>query len=73
MLLDDDASLLSWPTKLKAAADIARGMNYLHKYGTFQQHLLYFCHSELGVRGHTQVWGAAFSCPRLKWADVVLI
>lgn len=31
MLLDDDTSLLPWRTKLKAAADIARGMNYLHK------------------------------------------
>ena len=32
-----------------------------------------FPHFELGVRGYTQAQGAAFSCLRLKLADVVLI
>ena len=34
---------------------------------------LYFGHSELGLRGYTQAQGAAFSCLRLKLADMVLI
>ena len=34
---------------------------------------LYFGHFEQDLRGHTQAQGAAFSCLRLKVADMVLI
>ena len=33
----------------------------------------HFDRIELDLRGHTHVRGAAFSCPRLKLADMVLI
>ena len=42
-------------------------------YGTFRLNFHHFDRFELDLRGHTQVWGAAFSCLRLKWADMVLI
>ena len=42
-------------------------------YVKFRQQFLYFGHFELDVRGYTQAQGAAFSCLRLKLADMVLI
>ena len=42
-------------------------------YGTFRPNFHHFDRLELDLRGHTRVWGAAFSGPRFKWADVVLI
>ena len=43
------------------------------EYGTFRLNFHRFDRFELDLRGHTQPWGAAFSCLRLKWADMVLI
>ena len=42
-------------------------------YGTFRLNFHRFDRFELDLRGFTQPWGAAFSCLRLKWADMVLI
>ena len=42
-------------------------------YGTFRADFHHFDRIELDLRGNTHVWGAAFSCPRLKLADMVLI
>ena len=42
-------------------------------YGTFQLNFHRFDRFELDLRGRTQAWGAAFSCLRLNWADMVLI
>ena len=42
-------------------------------YVTFRLNFHHFDHFELDLRGHIHVRGAAFSCLRLKWADVVLI
>ena len=42
-------------------------------YGTFRADFNHFDRIELGLREHTHVRGAAFSCPRLKLADMVLI
>ena len=42
-------------------------------YGTFRLNFHQFDRFELDLRGHTQVWGAAFSRLRLKLADMVLI
>ena len=44
-----------------------------HWYGTFPADFHHFDRIELDLRGNTHVWGAAFSCPRLKLADMVLI
>ena len=41
-------------------------------YVTFRLDFHHFYRFELDLRGHTQVWGAAFSCLRLKLADVAL-
>ena len=43
------------------------------QYGTFRLNFHRFDRFELYLRGHTQPQGAAFSCLRLKWADMVLI
>ena len=42
-------------------------------YATFGLNFHHFGRSELDLRGHTHVRGAAFSCLRLKWADLVLV
>ena len=42
-------------------------------YGTFRADFHHFDRIELDLRGNTHVRGAAFSCPRLKLADMVLI
>ena len=42
-------------------------------YGTFRLNFHHFDRFELDLRGHTHVRGAALSCLRLKWADMVLI
>ena len=42
-------------------------------YGTFRADFHHFDRIELDLRGKAHVWGAALSCPRLKWADMVLI
>ena len=42
-------------------------------YVTFRLNFHRFDLFELDLRGHTQVWGAVFSCLRLKWGDMVLI
>ena len=42
-------------------------------YVTFRLNFHHFDHFELDLRGHTHVRGAAFSCLRLKLADIVLI
>ena len=42
-------------------------------YITFRPNFHHFDRFELDFRGHIHVWGAAFSCLRLKWADMVLI
>ena len=49
------------------------GMDALPGTSKFRQCFLHFGHFELDVRGHTQAQGAAFSCLRLKLADMVLI
>ena len=41
-------------------------------YGTFRLKFHHFDRIELDLRGHIHVRGAAFSCLRLKWADIVL-
>ena len=40
---------------------------------TFRLNFRHFDHSELDLRGHIHAQGAAFSCLRLKLADIVLI
>ena len=40
---------------------------------TFQLHFHHLDRLELDLRGHAHVRGAAFSCPRFKSADMVLI
>ena len=42
-------------------------------YGTFRLNFHRFDRVELDLRGHMHVRGAAVSCLRLKWADMVLI
>ena len=42
-------------------------------YGTFRLNFHHFDRFELDLRGHMHVRGAALSCLRLKWADIVLI
>ena len=42
-------------------------------YGTFRLNFHRFDRFELDLRGHIHVGGAALSCLRLKWADMVLI
>ena len=42
-------------------------------YGTFRPNFHHFDRFELDLRGHIHMRGAAFSCLRLKWADMVLI
>ena len=42
-------------------------------YVTFRLTFHHFDRFELDLREHTQAWGAALSCPRLKLADMVLI
>ena len=42
-------------------------------YVTFRLNFHHFDRFELDLCGHTQVWGAALSCLRLKLTDVVLI
>ena len=42
-------------------------------YGTFRADFHHFDHIELDLHGYTHVWGASFSCLRLKLADIVLI
>ena len=42
-------------------------------YVTFQADFHHFDHLELDLREHVHVRGAAFSCLRLKLADMVLI
>ena len=42
-------------------------------YGTFRLNFHHFDRFELDLRGNTHVRGAAFSCPHLKSADMVLI
>ena len=46
---------------------------FIVRYGTFHPNFHHFDRFELDLRRHIQVWGAAFSCPRLKSADMVLI
>ena len=43
------------------------------RYGTFRLNFHHFDHFELDLRGYIHVRGAAFSCLRLKLADIVLI
>ena len=43
------------------------------RYVTFHPNFHHFDRFERDLRGHTQVRGATFSCPRLKTADMVLI
>ena len=54
-------------------AKINDSVHRILMYVTFRPNFHRFDRSELDVRGHTQVRGAAFACPRLKWADMVLI
>ena len=42
-------------------------------YVTFWPNFHHVNRIELGLRGHTHVRGAASSCLRLKWADMVLL
>ena len=42
-------------------------------YVTFRLNFHHFDRFELDLRGHIHVRGAALSCLRLKWADIVLI
>ena len=50
-----------------------RSVDALAVYGTFRLNFHRFDRLELDLPGHTQPQGAAFSCLRLKWADMVLI
>ena len=51
--------------------DVYRTLSDL--YGTFRLNFHRFDRFELDLRGHTQPSGAALSCLRFKWADMVLI
>ena len=42
-------------------------------YGTFRLDFHHFDHFKLDLHGYMHVRGAAFSCLRLKLADIVLI
>ena len=59
---------MSW-----SRAATLRSLETTALYVKFRHHFLYFGHFELDVRGYTQAQGAAFSCLRLKLADMVLI
>ena len=50
-----------------------QALNYSYRYGTFRLNFHHIDHFELDLRGYIHVRGAAFSCLRLKWADIVLI
>ena len=50
-----------------------RGYVLPRGYVTFRLNFHRFDHFELALRGHLHVRGAAFSCLRLKLADIVLI
>ena len=43
------------------------------RYGTLRLNFHRFDRFELGLRGHTHVQGAAFSCLRFKLADMLPI
>ena len=45
----------------------------LAQYGTLGPNFHHFDRFELDLRAHIHVRGAALSCLRLKWADMVLI
>ena len=54
----------------KQAANLT---SLLDVYGTFRLNFHHFDRFELDLRRHIHVRGAAFSCLRLKLADMVLI
>ena len=56
-------------TRLEAERLLASASGYV----TFRPNFHRFDRFELDLRGHIYVQGAAFSCLRLKWADMVLI
>ena len=63
-----------WSAEVAAGAP-GDGLQLLG-YGTFRLNFHHFDRLELDLRGRIHgphVWGAAFSCLRLKWADMVLI
>ena len=53
--------------------DHDRQQPVLQRYVTFWPNFHHFDRFELDLRGHMHVWGAAFSCLRIKLADMVLI
>ena len=65
--LGDNQTLGGWSGEVIIEAASWKG------YGTFRLNFHRFDRFELDLRGHTQVWGAAFSCLRLKWAEMVLM
>ena len=74
---DIDVSQGDWPARtpghLERCQEICSQHPECGMYGTFRLNFHRFDRFELDLRGHTQVWGAALSCLRLKWADIVLI
>ena len=66
----------------RCAARMLRGLRRMRKhvspraqsvYVTFRPNFHHFDRFELDPRGHIHVRGAASSCLRLRWADMVLI
>ena len=56
-----------------SGVDLSNATFSLLKYVTFRPNFHRFDRFALGLRGHVHGRGAAFSCLRLKWADIVLI
>ena len=65
------------PSELKHVLDLNFGdpltPGGMLPYGTFRADFHHFDRIELDLRGDTHLRGAAFSCLRLKLADIVLI
>ena len=62
------------PNHTVAALDtLERRWSAMRGYVTFWPNFHHFHRFELDLRGHTRARGAAFSCLRLKLADIVLI
>ena len=70
-----DATPSTFPDGLKSFADKTGWKFQMHNrmYATFRLNFYHFDRFQLDPRGHTQMRGAAFPCPRLKSADMVLI
>ena len=63
----------NWGIAEGSATAVSQQPSSYSRYGTFRADFHHFDRIALDLRGNTHVRGAAFSCPRLKLADMVLI